>query len=85
MAVLQREESWMERHKLQNIETVKAGLEKALGKETTNLVLKTLRVVYKMDEETIVSNPELFEEKIKKMFGDMTTEIILKAISEARY
>jgi hypothetical protein len=61
-----------------DVQTARAKLEKALGRETYDLVIKTLRLVYKIDEETIVSNPELFEEKISKMLGLPVTELIFK-------
>jgi hypothetical protein len=45
-------------------------------------VFKTLKLVYRMDEDAIVSNPKLFEEKVRKMLGDSAAESVLKAISE---
>ncbi len=62
---------------------IKVALERLLGSETANLVLKTLKHVYKIDEQTIRSNPALFEEKIRRMLGEPTAEIILKALSKS--
>ena len=63
------------------VNLVEEGLATALGKETSALVLKTLKLVYKINKDDIVANPELFEEKIKRMFGD-SGEPILKIIVE---
>jgi hypothetical protein len=53
-------------------------LEKCLGKETSDLIFKTMDLVYKLDEETLSKNPDLFEQKIRRMLGDSTADIILK-------
>lgn len=63
-----------------DIKVIRARLEKILGKETSNLVFKTLRIVYKIDEEMVVLNPNLFGEKIKMMLGPYAAEIVLKRL-----
>jgi hypothetical protein len=69
------------RHVSRLVNLVEEGLATALGKETSALVLKTLKLVYKINKDDIVANPELFEEKIKRMFGD-SGEPVLKIIAE---
>lgn len=66
-----------------DIKTLKARLEKCLGKEASDLIFKTLKHVYKLDEETLVKDPYQFEQKIRSMLGDSTTDIILKEIAKA--
>lgn len=68
----------MNERKTYNIELIKTRFEKSLGRETSDLILKTLKLFYKIDEETIVANPELFEEKLGKMLGTSVAEVILK-------
>ena len=63
-----------------DIKVIRARLEEILGKETSNLVFKTLRIVYKIDEEMVVLNPNLFKEKIKMMLGPYAAEIVLKRL-----
>jgi len=63
---------------IHNVQAVRAKLEKVLGRETCDLVMKTLRLVYRIEEETIVSDPELFEEKISKILGAPVAELIFK-------
>ncbi len=63
-----------------DIKVIRARLEEILGKETSNLVFKTLRIVYKIDEEMVVLNPNLFREKIKMMLGPYAAEIVLKRL-----
>ncbi len=63
-----------------DIKVIRARLEEILGKETSNLVFKTLRIVYKIDEEMVVMNPTLFRDKIKMMLGPYAAEIVLKRL-----
>lgn len=73
----------IEPKKAHDIRKIRAAIDQSLGKETSDLIFKTLKLVYKIDEEVIVSNPELFEEKIRKMLGDSAAEAVIKAISKA--
>ncbi len=75
--------SMKEHRKMYDPQEIKMALERSLGSETANLVLKTLKRVYKIDEQTMNSNPDLFEEKIRRMLGDSTAEIILKAFPKS--
>ncbi len=68
-------------HSSELLNLIENGLIKALGEETTALVFKTLKLVYKISREEIVAKPELFEEKIMRMFG-ATAEPILKMVAE---
>ncbi len=63
------------------IDLIEEGLAKALGKETSILVLKTLKLIYGINRDDVPAKPELFEEKIKRLFGG-TAELILKIIVE---
>lgn len=65
------------------IDLIEEGLAKALGSETSTLVLRTLKLVYKIDRDCIISNPELFEEKIKRMFGEETAGSVLRIIADS--
>jgi hypothetical protein len=65
-----------------DIEKIKAAIDQTMGEGTSELVFKTLKLVYHIEEDTIISNPELFREKIKKLFGYPIAEMILKAISD---
>jgi hypothetical protein len=63
------------------IRLIEYGLRRALGQETAALVFKTLKLVYQIEKEHIVSHPKLFEDKISKMIGS-SGDIVLKMISE---
>jgi hypothetical protein len=63
-----------------DFEVIRARLEEILGKETSHLVFKTLKVVYKIDEEMLIINPDLFREKIRMMLGPYAGEIVLKKL-----
>ena len=64
------------------IDLIEEGLAEAVGKETSALVLKTLKLIYKIDRDKIVSDPETFEEKIRKMLGKEAADPVLRMIAE---
>jgi hypothetical protein len=64
------------------IDLIVGGLTEGVGKETCALVLKTLKLIYKLDRDKIVSDPETFEEKMRKMLGREAADPVLKMIAE---
>ncbi|HEX7032981.1 MAG TPA: hypothetical protein VF172_08280 [Nitrososphaera sp.] len=63
---------------------VKEGMDRMLGKGTANLIFKTLKLVYKIDpEKAIISRPEIFEEKIRKIMGDSVAELLFEVLADA--
>src|SRR5918997_3813353 len=64
------------------IDLIEEGLTEGVGEETCALVFKTLKLIYKMDRHKIVSDPEAFEEKIRRILGKEAADPILKMIAE---
>jgi hypothetical protein len=64
------------------IDLIEKGLTEALGKETCELVLKTLKLIYKIDRDKIMSDPESFEEKIRRILGKEAAESVLRIVAE---
>ena len=64
------------------IDLIEEGLTEALGKETCALVMKTLKLIYKIDRNKIVWDPENFEEKIRRMIGKETADPVMRIIAE---
>src|SRR5918992_1006613 len=64
------------------IDLIEEGLTEALGKETCALVMKTLKLIYKIDRNKIVGDPEKFEEKIRRMIGEETADSVMRLIAE---
>jgi hypothetical protein len=64
------------------IEDIEAALDRALGKDTSILIFKTLKLVYNMDKNEIVSNPVKFEEIMERMLGRSAYNV-LKRNSES--
>jgi hypothetical protein len=40
-----------------------------------------MKMVYRLDEKAIISNPNVFEEKLRKVLGQVS-ESVLKSVSE---
>jgi hypothetical protein len=64
------------------IDLIEEGLTEGVGKETCALVFKTLKLIYKIDRDKIVLDPEAFEEKIRRILGKEAADPILKMIAE---
>jgi len=58
------------------------GIDNALGEGASKLIFKTLMMVYNLDKETVVSQPELFEEKVTKIIGKRTAELAFEIIAD---
>jgi len=64
------------------IDLIEEGLTEALGKETCVLVLKTLKLIYRIDRDKIVWDPESFEEKMRRILGKEAAQSVLRIIAE---
>lgn len=64
------------------VDMIVSGIEKSLDTRTAKLILKTFKLVYKMDEKMIVSNPATFEDTLIKLVGNNAARIILESIKE---
>jgi hypothetical protein len=58
------------------LEAIVGGIEDALGEGSGKLVMQTMKTVYRIDENTIISNPNLFQEKMQRLLGN-TSKIVL--------
>ncbi len=72
-------EDHSEWHPAKVLEIISRGLEKTVGKKTSNLDFEAMRSMYKIDERTVISQPAVFENALRKMFAD-SAETILHAI-----
>lgn len=60
---------------------IRAGIDRVLGAETGVLVLRTMKLVYRIDEAAILENPQVFEDKLARIVGEKAVDIALKSIS----
>lgn len=68
-------------HATNIIEWVNKGLEKMLGRATCNLAFEAIKHIYTIDEGVVISQPEILEKAIKKMFVD-SADLIMDAIKD---
>ncbi|GEM_PF-1760554 len=59
-----------------SIEDIGRYLEEALDKVTAILILKTLKLIYRVNESEIISNPDKFESVMKIMLGHSAKDIL---------
>jgi hypothetical protein len=59
------------------------GIDKVLGKGSSNLIMQTLKFVYRLDEGALVSRPQLFEEKARLVLGDNSADFVFELIADA--
>jgi hypothetical protein len=68
------------------IAPMRRGLDKALypkdnANSDSDIVFRTLELIYHMDEQFIISHPDIFESTLRKMFGN-SAKAILKSICD---
>lgn len=62
------------------MELIRSGIDKIAGNNPSNLILKTMHLIYHIDEEEIVRQPNLFVDKLVKVVGKDTANSILSRI-----
>jgi hypothetical protein len=55
-------------------------MDENLGNGASDLILKTLKLIYKVNENEIVSYPHTFEEDLNKLLGMQQSKKILDSI-----
>jgi hypothetical protein len=68
--------------KLQDVLT--SAFNKVLGSTTSDLMLKTLKSVYKVDEKTILSDPAILEHAVGKFFKDSSAAILAAILKDLK-
>ncbi len=63
------------------LDAIVDGIEDVMGKDSGKLIMQTMKTVYKINEEGIVSNPSLFQEKLQKILGN-TSKMVLDSASK---
>jgi hypothetical protein len=62
------------------INIIKNSMDENLGNGASDLILKTLKLIYKVNENEIVSYPHTFEEDLNKLLGMQQSKKILDSI-----
>ena len=58
------------------------GMSRALGEEVTDLFFRTLKLCYKIDAESIASNPATLERMLSKLLGEDAARLALASIKD---
>jgi|GEM_PF-3981434 len=61
-------------------ELIRESIDNILGKGTSGLIIKTMKLVYHMDEETVVRRPQLFADTLERIVGENTASTVLMNI-----
>ncbi len=61
-------------------ELVRESIDDTLGKGTSSLIIKTMNLVYHMEEETVVKRPQLFADTLERIVGKNTASTVLMNI-----
>lgn len=59
---------------------IRSGINETMGKDTCDLLLQTMNLVYRIDEEKIIRQPKLFVDSLVKLLGKDAAPVILTAI-----
>ena len=66
------------------LEAIDSGIENVLGPESARLILRTMKMIYSVDDSAILSNPKVFEEKLCKMLGHASASVLASISSQIR-
>jgi hypothetical protein len=58
------------------------GLDRAFGAGSATLIFQTLKLIYKIDSNQIISRPQLLEDTLRKVVGEKAADVALKSISD---
>jgi hypothetical protein len=64
------------------IDVVSKGIDNNLGEGSAVLLFQTLKSAYKLKQDTIVSKPDLFEERLKHVLGKDDANSVINSIFE---
>jgi hypothetical protein len=64
------------------IDVVSKGIDNNLGEGSAVLLFQTLKSAYKLKQDTIVSKPDLFEERLKRVLGKDDANSVINSIFE---
>lgn len=68
--------------RIQNV--ISRGITNVLGRDSDRLIFHTLKVVYGIDREKVVSDPDVFEARLTKILGSFARVVIDSIASELR-
>jgi hypothetical protein len=81
-STIHRNRHYKEWHPCGFIELARNGLDKALGDELSNLIFKTMKLCYKINDSNIISNPPVLEEMLKRIMGKSAADITLTYVKD---
>lgn len=61
------------------LEAIVDGIEDTLGEGSGKLIMQTMKTVYRIHENTIVTNPHLFQEKMQRLLGNSSRAVLESA------
>ncbi|HJS81616.1 MAG TPA: MEDS domain-containing protein [Nitrososphaera sp.] len=59
------------------------GIDRVLGQGMAKLVFKTLKLIYNLEDDIVLTNPEVFEQKLKNITGEQPAQLALELITSA--
>jgi hypothetical protein len=59
------------------------GIDRVLGQGMAKLVFKTLKLIYNLEDDIVLTNPEVFEQKLKNITGEQPAQLALELITNA--
>jgi hypothetical protein len=66
------------------LEAIVDGIEDTLGKGSGKLIMQTMKTVYRINENTVVTNPHLFQEKMQRLLGNSSKAVLESASKRIR-
>lgn len=77
---LENKSEYVKEEKEKIVDAMMAALDEYLGANTSYLLFKTLKLVYKIDEDQVRAQPGLLQTMLAKLLGEDTVRLILRKI-----
>lgn len=58
------------------LEAIVGGIEDVLGEGSSELVMQTMKAVYRINKDAVISNPHLFQEKMQRLLGSSSKAVL---------
>lgn len=63
-------------------EMIRSTFDEVLGNNCSDLIFKTMKLVYKLDQSRLFLDPGIFEEKLSSMLGNKTTDVVFYVLKK---
>ncbi|MEM3094889.1 MAG: MEDS domain-containing protein [Nitrososphaera sp.] len=73
---------YREWHPSKFIELARSGLDRALGHELSDLIFKTMKLCYRINDSHIISRPQILEDMLERIMGKKAADATMRYVKD---